>query len=75
MKESIVTQVIETLRELPENLQWRVLDFVQQLRKTGEQAIQGKQILQFAGSIPLEDLEAMQQAIDEECETIDLHEW
>ena len=75
MKESIVTQVIEQLQELPEYLQRRVLDFVQRLKSTSEQGIPGSQLLQFAGAISHEDLEAMQKAIDKECETIDVNEW
>jgi len=38
-------------------------------------AVPGKQLLQFAGAIPLDDLELMRQAIEDECEQVDLNEW
>ena len=75
MNDSIVTQVIEQLQELPDNLQRRVLDFVHKLKATAAKDMPGSQLLQFAGSISHEDLELMQQAIDKECENIDVNEW
>jgi hypothetical protein len=35
----------------------------------------GKILLQFSGTISLEDLEVMQQAIETDCEQVDLNEW
>ena len=75
MTESIVSQVVEQLQEMPENLQRRVLDYIQRLKVTSEQGIPGRQLLQFAGSISNEDLIRMQEAIDRECENIDTNEW
>ena len=75
MKDSIVTQVVEQLQELPENLQRQVLDFVYRLKAASMKDMPGSQLLQFAGSISPQDLKAMQQAIDKECENIDLNEW
>ena len=75
MKESIVNEVIEQLQDLPENLQRRVLDFVQKLKAATEQEMKGTQLIQFAGAISQEDLKIMQQAINKECEIIDENEW
>ena len=75
MKDSVVNQVIEQLQELPDNLQRRVLDFVQKLKAATEIEFKGANLLQFAGAISHEDLEKMKQAIDSECETIDENEW
>ena len=35
----------------------------------------GKQLLRFAGTISSEDLQSMSQAIEKDCEQIDLNEW
>lgn len=75
MKESIITQVLEQLQELPENLQRKVLDFVQSLKAQTDNGMKGKELLVFAGAISGEDLKAMQEAIDKDCETIDENEW
>lgn len=75
MSSAITTEVIEQLETLPENLQRQVLKFVQALQMFARRGIPGKQLLQFAGSIPLDDLELMRQAIEDECEQVDLNEW
>jgi len=75
MNNNITTQVMQQLETLPENLQRQVLEFVQALQVLARRGIPGKQLLQFAGAIPPRDLELMRQAIDEECEQVDLDEW
>ena len=75
MNNNITTQVMQQLETLPENLQRQVLEFVQALQMLARRGIPGKQLLQFAGAIPPGDLELMRQAIDEECEQVDLDEW
>ncbi len=35
----------------------------------------GKQLLQFAGTISNDDLHAMSDAIEAECESVDVNEW
>jgi hypothetical protein len=72
MNGSIVSKVIDQMQELPEKLQRQVLDYVQSLKTTNELDLHGKQILEFAGSISREDLDAMEQAVNAECESIDL---
>ncbi len=37
--------------------------------------IPGQQLLALAGTIPVADLNLMQQAIEADCETVDTHEW
>ena len=75
MNNSIITAVIEQLSILPENLQQKVLEFVQALRIAERRGVSGKQLLRFAGSIPPDDLRMMQQAIDNGFGQVDLHEW
>lgn len=75
MKNSVVSQVIEQLQELPDNLQRQVLDFIQKLKAASDKEMKGVQLIQFSGAISLKDLEVMQRAIDKECEKIDVNEW
>lgn len=75
MSSTVKAKVIEQLETLPENLQRQVLEFVQALQMFARRGIPGRQLLQFAGTIPLDDLELMRQAIEDECEQVDLNEW
>jgi hypothetical protein len=72
---TIVARVVEQLETLPENLQQRVLAFVQTLRTVVRSGIPGKRLLRFAGAIPLDDLQLMREAIETGCEQVDLNEW
>ena len=75
MNKSIVTQVVEKLSHLPDNLQRRVLEFVESLTIPTQRGIPGKQLLRFAGSISLEDIQQIQATIETGCEQVDLNEW
>lgn len=67
VKDNLIAQV----EKLPYDLQLRVLDFVKSLIPKG---VTGKNLLQFEGTIPVDDLERMSKAI-EECEKVDTSEW
>ena len=75
MSRTIVARVVEQLKTLPENLQQRVLAFVQTLRTVVRSGTPGKRLLRFAGAIPLDDSELMREAIETGCEQVDLNEW
>jgi hypothetical protein len=75
MSISIIDQVIEQLRSMPKPLQWRVLKFARTLIASQIQGVPGQQLLQFAGVIPSDDLQLMQEAIEQDCEQVDLNEW
>jgi hypothetical protein len=75
MGNTIKTRVIEQLDTLPESLQRQVLEFVQALRVVARRGVPGTQLLQFAGAIPADDLETIQQTIEDGCEQVDLNEW
>lgn len=72
---SIIDQVIEQLRAMPQPLQWQVLEFARTLVASKIQGVPGQQLLQFAGAIPSDDLQLMQEAIEQDCEQVDLNEW
>ena len=75
MNSTIATKVIEQLDALPEYLQRQVLEFVQALQVSVQRGVPGKQMLQFAGAIRVDDLESMRQAIENGCEQVNLNEW
>lgn len=75
MSTLIVDKVIEQLKVLPYELQWRVFEFTHALAVSLPRAVPGHQLLRFAGAIPLDDLQLMRLAIEEGCERIDANEW
>lgn len=75
MSDVIIKEVIEQLRVMPDNLQEEVLHFTRKLKASTLSGVPGKNLLQFAGAIPNEDLDIMREAIDSDCEQVDLNEW
>ncbi len=75
MSASIIDEVIEQLKAMPQHLQWQVLEFARTLLKTDVQGTPGRELLRFAGSISPDDLKLMREAIEQDCERIDADEW
>ena len=75
MDTPITEKVVEQLRTLPKELQWRVLEFARALATSVPRGVLGQQLLRFAGTIPLDDLQVMRQAIEQECDQVDANEW
>lgn len=71
----IIDKLIEQLKDLPKELQWRVLEFTRALAVSTPHGVPGTQYLQFAGTIPLDDIKVMRQAIEQGCEQVDANEW
>jgi len=71
MNTLVVDKVAEQLKALPYELQWRVLEFTRALAVSIPHGVPGQQLLQFAGAIPLDDLQLMRQVIEESCEQVD----
>ena len=71
----IVEKVIEQMKNLPQELQWRVLEFTRALGASTPQGVPGSQLLRFAGAIPQNDVKVMQEAIEQGCEQVDDNEW
>ena len=72
---TITDEVVEQLRSMPQHLQRQVLEFVRTLMKMELRGTPGQQLLRFAGSIPSDDLQLMREAIERDCERIDVDEW
>ena len=75
MEASTLNEVIEQLQKMPQNLQQQVLEFARSLADSPVRGVPGSQLLRFAGTIPLQDIELMRQAIAQDCEQVDLNEW
>jgi hypothetical protein len=75
MNTSIATAVAEQISTLPETLQQKVLEFVQALKISERHGVHGKELLRFAGTIPPDDLQLMQKAIDDDLGQVDINEW
>jgi hypothetical protein len=75
MDSSVVMKVVERMEMLPSELQQLVLEFVQTLQIATPQGVPGRQLLQFAGGIPKEDLTRMHQAVAIACEQVNVNEW
>lgn len=57
---------------MPQPLQWEVLEFARTLINSKVQGVFNQQLLRFVGTIPIDDLQLMQEAIEENCEQVDL---
>lgn len=75
MDTPIIDKVIEQLKVLPHELQWRVLEFTRALSKSTPRGVPGRQLLRFAGTVSSDDAQLMRQAIEQGCEQIDTNEW
>ena len=75
MSETLPEQVLEQLQALPPDHQRRVLDFARALAAPAPAGVPGKDLLRFAGAIPVDDLKRMAQAIEDGCEQVDADEW
>jgi hypothetical protein len=75
MDTPIIEKVIEQLKALPQELQWRVLEFTRALAVSTPHGVPGQHLLRFAGTIPLDDVRLMREAIEQGCEQVDADEW
>ena len=75
MGNSVVDRVVEELNAMPHDLQWRVLEYARRLVRSSTRGVPGHQLLPFAGTIPSDDLQLMQAAIEKGCEQVDANEW
>jgi len=71
----IVEKVVEQLRSLPQELQWRVLEFTRALAGSASRGVAGAKLLRFAGAISPADIGIMRETIEQGCEQVDADEW
>ncbi len=75
MSKTVISEVVHHMENLPDSDQQQVLDFIRELTTARQQGVPGKGLLYFAGTIPPTELVLMRQAIEEDCEQVDLNEW
>lgn len=75
MDTSLIDNVIEHMKALPHELQWRVMEFTRALTLSTPRGIRGRQLLRFAGTLSSDDAHQMREAIEQGCDRVDAHEW
>lgn len=75
MSDQIIANVVTQLATLPDELQRKVLEFVEALKANSPRGLAGQRLLPFAGFIPPADLQEMRLAIETGFGRIDLNEW
>ena len=70
-----IQEIVDRLEKLSPGQQRQVLDFTLELSGEPPKGISGKELLEFVGLFPPEDLEEIKQAIEEDCGQIDESEW
>lgn len=70
-------QILDEVQRLDAVQQGRVLAFARSLSQPNQlpKGTSVDVLMQFAGAIPLEDLQEMAMAIEEGCEKVDPNEW
>ena len=75
MSPTLETEIQEQLSQLPLEQQREVLEFARALVMACVRGVPGQALVRFAGLIEPDDLFAMKQAIEEDCEQVHLNEW
>ena len=74
-KSTTIQEIVDRLGKLTPAQQKSVLYFAMELSGELPEGTPIAEFLEFAGTIPLEDLEEMKQAIEEGCEQVYASEW
>ena len=74
-KLTTIQEIVQRLENLSPGQQREVLDFTMELSGELPEGTSIKEFLKFSGTIPLEDLEEIKQAIEEDCEQVHASEW
>ena len=69
-EKTIIYEIIEKLEQLSEQQQKQILEYVKAMLQGAPQGTPGRELLRFAGAIPMEEIEQIRQAIDQDCERI-----
>ncbi len=66
MSQQLQEQILEQIKDLPDEKQRRVLDFVHTLAISRPRGVTGKDLLSFASTIPFDDTQLMARIIEKE---------
>jgi hypothetical protein len=75
IEENIKTELLERMDKLSPTMQKRVVEYAQSLDEPSPQGTSGAELLKLAGTMTPEEAKEFLQAIEEDCERIDPHEW
>jgi hypothetical protein len=75
MSPTLETEIREQLSQLPLEQQRQVLEFARALVTARVRGMSGQTLLRFAGLVEPDDIALMKQAIEEDCEQVQLNEW
>jgi hypothetical protein len=75
MKASIAQEIAKQVKVLPNDLQRRVLAYVETLNVSRQRGVPGTELVRFAGAISRSDLNRMSRAIASACEQVNSGEW
>ena len=74
MSDIILRKIMKNTRDLPDDLQQRVLEYVNSLTQPLQLGVTGQDLLHFSGAISDDDLQAMRRAIELGCEQVKVNE-
>lgn len=74
-KSTTIQEIVQRSENLSPEQQQKVLDFALELSGELSKRYPGEKLLKLVGTISLEDLEIMKQAIEEGCEQVNESEW
>jgi hypothetical protein len=74
MNTAVIDKVVEQLKALPNDLQWRVYEYTRTLAAFSR-GVSSLRLLRFAGLFSVSETELMRKTIEEGCERIDSNEW
>lgn len=72
---SIQQEITKQLDRMPLELQRRVLDFAEALAQPRPKGQPGSELLRFAGFLDADSAREIREAVEAECERVDLNEW
>jgi len=75
MSLSFINLIVEQLGDVLKSLRRQVLQFARTFRRSRLTGNPSSNLLRFASSIESDDLALMRNAIEEDCEQLDLEEW
>jgi hypothetical protein len=68
-------EILDEIHKLGKDQQQEVLEFARSLARSRLAGSPGKNLLRFAGTIDMDDLQKMTEVIHADCEKIDPNEW
>jgi hypothetical protein len=75
MAQRIEKELHEQITQLKDYEQLRLLEFARSLANSPGKGAGGRALLRFAGTIERDEIVAMQTAIDDGCEIVNVNEW